>query len=568
MRFLLATALFIVSISLLLVGLAQRTIWAPPATFTVSLKGEVIQPYLVIPPEALALMPGDASISASGEGTVFIGVGAESDVTSWVGSSNQAIAEINDEGDSLAVSEKLGTGKLANPAGSDLWQSETVAEGFSTLTVPSGDDLAVLVASDGTALAPENIVITWPIEPPTLTSNIFLGSGLVLLVIAILFNLFAVRKMIKNRGPRRRVPKAPQGPRYRPKKTNYDLPKRGRRSAARKIAVVPLSIALVFSLSGCQIASVPTPTPSASESAPTSIVDKIKPAVTISQASKILGHIQEVVAQADESGDVELLKTRVAGPSLSLRQTNYVLRSKSADVPLLAPISSSMVSLKIISKTNLWPRSFMLVTGGSDELPQALVIQQLSPREPYKLTYDISLLPGVEFPRLSSPEEGSIPLEPGSLLLKVKPLELATSYGDVIDKGAQSEFYNLFDVLGDQFYEEISAIQKAQPEKLADATTTFSHALGNENIISLATSDSGAVVALMMTDTWKIRPKSSGSVVAVSGKERLLLGSEISTQGVSTQYGNMLLFYVPISDSTQKIKLLGATQALLSIRSL
>jgi hypothetical protein len=47
-----------------------------------------------------------------------------------------------------------------------------------------------------------------------------------------------------------------------------------------------------------------------------------------------------------------------------------------------------------------------------------------------------------------------------------------------------------------------------------------------------------------------------------------LLGSEVSTQGVSTQYGNMLLFYVPISDSTEKIKLLGATQALLSIRSL
>jgi hypothetical protein len=273
MRFLLAAALFIVAISLLLVGLAQRTIWAPPATFSVSLKGQVLQPYLIIPPEALALMPGDASISASGEGSVFIGVGAEADVSSWVGASNQSIAGINQEGDSLAVSDKLGIGELANPAGSDLWQSETVAEGFSTLIVPSGEDLAVLVASNGTTLAPDNIVITWPIEPPTLASNIFLGSGLVLLVIAILFNLFAVRKMIKNRGPRRKVPKAPQGPRYRPKKTNYDLPKRGRRSAARKIAVVPISIGLVLALSGCQSVGVPIPTPSASESESVSIVD-------------------------------------------------------------------------------------------------------------------------------------------------------------------------------------------------------------------------------------------------------------------------------------------------------
>jgi hypothetical protein len=513
-------------------------------------------------------MPGDPAVSASGEGSVFIAVGADTDVSSWVGDSNHATASVNQEGDSLAVSEKLGTGEFANPAGSDLWRSESLAPGFSTLTVPSGEDLAVLVASDGTALAPDNIVITWPIEPATLTSNIFLGSGLVLLVIAILFNIFAVRKMIKNRGPRRKVPKAPQGPRYRPKKTNYDLPKRGRRSAARKIAVVPLSIGLVLALSGCQSSGVPIPIPSASESAPVSIVDEISPAVTIVQVSKILSKIQDVVAQADESGDKELLKTRVAGPSLSLRETNYLLRSKSADVPLLAPISSTLISLNIISKTDLWPRSFMLVTGASDELPQALVIQQLSPREPYKLTYNIALLPGAEFPEVAAPEEGSIPLEPDSLLLKVKPLDLATSYGDVVDKGAESEFYNLFDLLGDQFYDEISAIQKAQPEKLTEATTSFAHVLADENVISLATSDSGAVVALMMTDTWEIRPNSSGSVVAVSGNERLLLGSEVSTQGVSTQYGNMLLFYVPISDSTEKIKLLGATQALLSIRSL
>ncbi len=568
MRFLLATALFILSISLLLVGLAQRTIWAPPATYSVSLKGQALQPYLVIPPEALSLMPGDVSVSASGSGPVFIAFGAEGDVSSWVGDSSHSSAKINSEGDSLAVSEQLGTGEFTNPAGSDLWRGESLAEGFTTLTIPSGDQLAVLVASDGVAPTPENILLTWPIEPPTLASNIFLGTGLVLLLFAIFFNLFAVRKMIKNRGPRRKVPKAPQGPKYRPKKANYDIPKRGRRSAARKIAVVPLAIGLVFSVSGCQTVAVPMPTPSASESAPVSIVDEIKPAVTVAQVSKILSKIQQVVAEADASGDAELLKTRVAGAALSLRKTNYLLRKKSGDVPPLAPIPSSLISLTIISKSDLWPRSFMLVTGSSEELPQALVIQQLSPREPYKLTYNIALLPGAEFPDVAAPENGSIPVEPDSLLLKINPLELAATYGDVVDKGSGSEFFNLFDLQGDQFYDQISASQKAQPEKLVDATTTFSHILADDNVISLATSDSGAVVALMMTDTWEIRPNSSSSVVAVSGDELLLLGSEVSTQGVSTQYGNMLLFYVPISDSPEKIRLLGATQSILSIRSL
>jgi hypothetical protein len=72
-------------------------------------------------------------------------------------------------------------------------------------------------------------------------------------------------------------------------------------------------------------------------------------------------------------------------------------------------------------------------------------------------------------------------------------------------------------------------------------------------------------VALMMVDTWEIKPSSRNSAVTVSGDELLLLGVEGSTRGVSTRYGNMLLFYVPLASSDQKVRLLGATQSLLSI---
>ena len=75
MRFLIAATLFIVSISFLLLGLAQRTIWAPPAVFAVNLVGQESQPYLIIPPEALSMMPGEATISASGSGQVFLATG-------------------------------------------------------------------------------------------------------------------------------------------------------------------------------------------------------------------------------------------------------------------------------------------------------------------------------------------------------------------------------------------------------------------------------------------------------------------------------------------------------------
>ena len=568
MRFLIAATLFIVSISFLLLGLAQRTIWAPPAVFAVNLVGPGAQPYLVIPAEALAMMPGDATISTSGSGQVFLATGRDVDVLAWVATTSHSIVESSVEDQSLKVIPKPGTSDFISPVGSDLWLSEFSAESAGQLVVPEGQDLSVLVASDGLTPAPERVRVSWPTENSTTVSDIFLSVGLGLLVIAIFFNVLALGKMIRNRGPRRKVPKAPQGPRYKPKNRGYDLPRRGRRSASNKIALVPVSVGLVLALSGCQVTQAPEATPTPSESATVSIVDEIEPALNEEQVTRILADIQSVVADADASGETGLLQTRVEGPALLFREANYLLRSKSPDVTPLPPISTSVVSITIISKTEDWPRALMVVTQEGDELPQTLVIQQLSPREPYKLIYNMALLPGVEFPDVAAANDGAIPVEVDSLFLKISPLNLAPAYGDLIDNGPSSEFFSQFDLATDKFYEQISQTQADQAENLDEATTVFSHELADANVVSLTTSDSGAIVALMMVDTWEIKPNSRTSAVTVSGDELLLLGAEGSRTGVSTRYGNMLLFYVPLASSDQKIRLLGATQSLLSIEVL
>jgi hypothetical protein len=568
MRFLIAATLFIVSISFLLLGLAQRTIWAPPAEFAVNLVGQDSQPFLIIPAEALAMMPGNATISATGSGEVFLAAGKDVDVAAWVDTTSHSVAEPSAGSQTLRVVARPGTDDFISPAGSDLWVSEFSGASVGELAVQEGQNLAVLVASDGTGPAPERVKVSWPTENSTTASDIFLAVGLGLLVIAIFFNILALGKMIRNRGPRRKLPKAPQGPRYKPKNKGYDLPRRGRRSASNKIALVPISIGLVLALSGCQMTEPPQNSPTPSESPSVSVVDQIQPALNEEQVSRILADIQRVVADADASGESTLLQTRVDGPALQFREANYLLRSKSPDVLPLPPISTTVVSITIISKTEAWPRSLMVVTQDGDDLPETLVIQQLSPREPYKLIYNMALLPGAEFPDVAAASEGAIPVEIDSQFLKISPINLATSYGDLIDKGSLSEFFSSFDISTDAFYEQISRTQQDQTESLEDATTQFTHSAGEFNVVSLTTSDSGAIVALMMVDTWEIKPTSRNSAVTVSGDELLLLGVEGSTRGVSTRYGNMLLFYVPLASSDQKIRLLGATQSLLSIEVL
>jgi hypothetical protein len=570
MRFLLAALLFILAISLLLLGLAQRTIWAPPDNFSVNLSVSGNEPYLVIPAEQLALMPGDPVIGGIGDGEVFVAYGQEADVLAWVGQSLHSEAVTSDDGTAIGIRDVAGTTDLANPSGSDLWISQSLGEGYAELAIPAGGNNAVLIASDGFEPAPTRVRVAWPIESSTLVSDIFLSVGFGFLTVAILLNLLALRKMLINRGPRRKLPRAPQGPKYRPKKEKLNIPKRGRRAARSKIALIPVGIVLTFAVSGCSLEPIPIASPSPSESPSETITETISPVVNISQVRKILRELQQAVAEADQSGDSSLLESRVAGPALIFRQAHYLLMTKSPDLAPPPPISGSAISITLPAASKVWPRSFMIVTegDGAGELPQMLVMQQASPRESYKLWYNIPLLPGSEIPEVAAPEVGATPVSADSLFLKISPNQLPTVFGEVIDDGAQSEFYNLFDLAEDEYYQQISSSQKDQIEKLKRAKISFSHKLGNPNVISLTTSDSGALVAVMMTDIYLIRSTGQNAAVTVSGDEQLLLGAEGSAKGVRTQYGGMLLFYVPAATSDAKVTLLGATQSLLSIRGL
>ena len=570
MRFLLAALLFILAISLLLLGLAQRTIWAPPDNFSVNLSVSGNEPYLVIPAEQLALMPGDPVIGGIGDGEVFVAYGQEADVLAWVGQSLHSEAVTSDDGTAIGIRDVAGTTDLANPSGSDLWISQSLGEGYAELAIPAGGNNAVLIASDGFEPAPTRVRVAWPIESSTIVSDIFMSVGFGFLTVAILLNLLALRKMLINRGPRRKLPRAPQGPKYRPKKEKLNIPKRGRRSARSKIALIPVGIVLTFAVSGCSLEPIPIASPSPSESQSETITETISPVVNISQVRKILRELQQAVAEADQSGDSSLLESRVAGPALIFRQAHYLLMTKSPDLAPPPPISGSAISITLPAASKVWPRSFMIVTegDGAGELPQMLVMQQASPRESYKLWYNIPLLPGSEIPEVAAPELGATPVSADSLFLKISPNQLPTVFGEVIDDGPQSEFYNLFDLAEDEYYQQISSSQKDQIEKLKRAKISFSHKLGNPNVISLTTSDSGALVAVMMTDIYLIRPTGQNAAVTVSGDEQLLLGAEGSAKGVRTQYGGMLLFYVPAATSDAKVTLLGATQSLLSIRGL
>ena len=566
MRFLIAAALFLISMVGLLLGVAERTIWAPPANFSEQLEIESSKSLLLIPNEVLTKHPGTPTIYSNGAKTAFMASGRESDILAWIGTTGYSKVQFDDKGKNLVQLGVEGSENLDSPIGSDLWRSEVTVEGLARIKASAQEQGAVLVASDGVRPVPTNLRIVWPIPHDLTLSNIALIVGGVFLIAAFVMNFLAYQHLRKSRGPRRRTPTPPKPPRYKVKRNKANAPVRGRRSARRAFIAIPVAASILLTSAGCSNQQTTTASPSPSASAVT-----VAPVALVSdQIKKILIEVQQVAADADLTSDKKVLVSRFTGPALEQRTAHYLLRTRSTKIAALPKIVASPVSFSLPAATDTWPRTLMVVTdeAGDDALPQMLVMQQQTPRSQYLLWYNIRLMPGAKIPEVPAAETGAIPVEDDSLFLKLAPKDIVSGYGDLLNNGAASLSSGLFDIQKDEFYKQVSESQKSQVANLTTGRITFSHSLGEKNVISLATSTAGALVAIYMTDTYKIKPKKRGSAVAVSGQEKIMLGADGSTRGVKSIYGDMLLFYVPALSDTERIRLLGVSQGLISVRSL
>jgi hypothetical protein len=568
MRLLIAAAMFVVSATLVFLGFAQRTIWAPPASVSMSVEVKTTSPFAVIPHDTLALHPGKPTVSIVGSNSaMFLSSGREADIQAFVGKSSSVAVNLSAKKNSLETSQAFGSASGFSPVGSDLWRDEATGAGFATITTSTRDQAAILVASNGYKAAQGKLEIVWPIYHDLTWSNLMLVTGFVILLAFVVLVIWHFGDRRRKRGPRRRLPKAPTGPKYKERRKTRFAPARGRRAAGRRALVIPAALATVALLSGCslgqpRVAASPSPTSTAAEVAP--------PVVTAGQLERILSSVADAAKKGDEANNKKFLAPRFTGPALNLRTVHYYLRSKSDKIAALPSIVAKPLSFSLPAASATWPRNVMAVTDepGDAALPQLVVLQQKSPRDNYQVWYTVRLMPGAKIPAVPAASTGAIPVDGKSLFLKVPPLSLPATYGDVINKGESSLSAQLFDINNDEFYKQVSSSQVEQVKNLKNGKISFTHKLGDANVVGLSTSQAGALVAVYMTDTYLIRPTKVGTAVGVSGQEALILGANGSTKGVRSIYGNMLLFFVPALSETAKIRLIGVTQGLVSVRGL
>lgn len=562
MRFWLALTLFVGGLVASTVGLVNQLENTPVDRISLSERLEVQTTYLFLPASLLSAYSGPVTVEARGA-DVFVASARDVDILGWLADSPfvelRLTVNQSEERASLIELSRSGAGELSDPSGSDTWREEQSASGSVTVTPIQDGETGLLVAASGIDLAPRLVSIEWdlpnttvPVAPIT-----FIGFGLMslgsILGLWVAFDYWRKQRARRSGTGVRRPKRRP--PRRAVSQAGPDL-RRGRR-AARPVAIVAAAL-MVGTLSGCTTeyqnpVLSPSPLPSP---------ELITAAITKDQGVRILEQVAEVIATADENLDRESLEQRVAGPALETRRFAYNLARRFEEEDRTPdPILSGPIQLFLPPATDTWPRTMVVVTG--EESPQLLILRQGSPRDVFKLYQYMSLLPAVEFPEVAAETIGASQLREDSLFLKVSPSVLAEATGDLLNNGPNSSWAELIDP-ENQYIQDLSAVQRALVESLDNANLSFDHQMSDYPLVLVSSADGGALAGIYMIDTYTIIPREPGDAVAISGDEAVLLGSAGSATGIETRYGAMLLFHIPAAGSEAPIRLLGATQQLLT----
>ncbi|MET0724901.1 MAG: hypothetical protein ABWY36_01025 [Leifsonia sp.] len=629
-RFVLAIAAFLVAAVMIGLGIAQRTVLLEPSSVTASVTVDESR-YTVIGADALRAHPGAQTVTARGSETVFISIGRTADVEAWLGDDEYSVVRYDAATGELTTGEEPAATETpepstpatdvptdaptdaptaaatpeaapdaaadapaeadvvdpaANPAGSDLWLEEYSSDtGTLTRTVNVPEGYSLLLASDGTEPAPDVVRITWPLDNSTPWAGPLIVGGLALLLVGLLSYLWAIWHMRRSRGPRRNMPKGPRMPRLpkapRPKTIKQVTSgSSGRRAIGKssRVAVLPVVLISGLALSGCSADFWPSAEPAPTATAPASASPTITPApeddesnppaVTVPQLERIVSRVSEVATEADASLNLDLLKTRFAGPALALREANYTVRAALPEYAAPDPIPAAPVEISVPQQTDSWPRVVMTVILPGDDpttRPTALVMTQTSPRENYVVRYAVALAADATVPGLAPAVIGSSIVAPDSEFLLLPPNQVAAAYADILMKGEASEYYDLFDLETDPLVTQVGVAAKDAKRASLPATASieFSNAVGPGMTIALATNDTGAIVTANINETETVRP-TDGGTVSPQNAAKAYSGVETSAKGVTQTFGDQILFYVPPAGSTEKITLLGFASGLIS----
>lgn len=658
MRFVWAVVAFVLAAGLIAAGIAQRTVFMGPSTQETSVAVEEPAPYVLMDGDVLREHPGAQTLLVRGDGDIFAAYGRTADMEAWladasynhvtVGKDGELDVELvdaaaaGDDDTSIDAPEATPAPEETpaddgaavdagrSPVGSDLWlDSFTDTDALiADMQLPEG--VSLLIAHDGTADAPDDIVVSWPLDTSTPLAGPLMAAGAAVLLVGLVLYVLGIRHQRRGRGPRRKGPgplpatepidvaQLPPSERKAIEESSSKASDTGTAPAdhsedaeavqgdgaggsateddaagdrktemratppprRRRMIAIPALALTALLATGCSADSwpqfgegTPSPSPSATVIAPE---NQKPPAVTEAQAKRILQDVSATLSDADAAMDFDLAGTRLDGPALTARKTEYALRTAVPDTAVPAAIPTDDVEVILPEATDRWPRTVLLLSksDGDDTVPPVvLTMTQQDPWSNYKVNNMAEMSADAVFPEVAAPWLGTSLVPDDSAFLSLPPGELAATFSDVVDAGEQSASYGLFDEISQNLAKSIRDSRQAVVQNLADngaaatSQTAFDIAPADSAPVSMTTLGSGAIVAVSLVDTETVTPTSADAVIRFgdNAQAKALTGVTESAKGVTTKYEFQLFFSVPAQGSTEQIRLLAVRQDLLSV---
>ena len=283
----------------------------------------------------------------------------------------------------------------------------------------------------------------------------------------------------------------------------------------------------------------------------------------------IMSKLSEVAANADANLDANVASTRFAGAALAARSANYSIRKGDPALAAIPAIPDVAPSLFLPESSNTWPRSLFAVfqpaatsakAGEDDKTPTiAIVLQQTSPRDNYKVVYQINLQANETVPEVAAANVGTVAVPADSKLLLLPPDRVAAAYADVLAFDEQSDFYESFQSNGDTLRASLQA-ERAQ-QNAENVVITYTNRPGTGPIVALATTAAGALVSVSVDEIARFEPQ-GGRSLRLTGALKALGGTELAPKPVNATYQFELLFFVPAIGSSERISLVGYAENL------
>lgn len=202
--------------------------------------------------------------------------------------------------------------------------------------------------------------------------------------------------------------------------------------------------------------------------------------------------------------------------------------------------------------------------------PRLVLLTQSDPWSEYKLVYSASITASTTLPDVAGATVGAFQIPPDSTFLALPPAEIAAAYADLMNKGDASVFAPLFSP-DDPFRTLIAANRQAQTDEFNQTgaetgTISFESAPGAFESFALATLESGAIVAVNVTETETVRSTNEDAVIKLDKNPAVaaLTGVTSTDTGVQTTQSDQLFFYVPNQASGDQIRLIGFDTNILS----